>query len=71
MLKSLGLPVEFESVSVNPEGVNVELAKDFDIYLQFSPPCQEASNNNPNGDREYTKHVLIFLVDVEARIRAR
>lgn len=71
VLMSLGLPVEFESVSVNPEGVNVELAKDFDIYLQFSPPCQEASNNNPNGDRDYTKHVLLFLVDVEARIRAK
>ena len=73
VLKSLGLKSEFKtaSVDVRDVGINVQLADDFDIYLQFSPPCQEASNNNPNGDREHTKAVLSFLVDVEARIRTK
>lgn len=71
VLKSLGLKSEFQSANIDGRGINVKLADDFDVYLQFSPPCQEASNNNPNGDREYTIKVLRFLVDVEALIRTK
>ena len=47
----------------------MELLDGVDIYLQVSPPCHDASNQNASGDKEVTFAAFEFLFDVEGAIR--
>ena len=49
----------------------MELLDGVDIYLQVSPPCHDASNQNASGDKEVTFAAFEFLFDVEGAIRRR
>ena len=49
----------------------VELLDGVDIHLQVSPPCHDASNQNPRGDKKVTFAAFQFLFDVEGAIRRR
>ena len=80
VLTKLGLDTRFtlESVLLRKENggdgvaaveTQVRIQDGYSIYLQLSPPCQEASDENPVGDKEWTKNVLNFLVSVETELR--